>query len=324
MRTVNVLVTSAGAGPAIAVLKALRQQRQVSVRLIAADMDPTAPGLYLCDQPYIVPQATDATFLPRIRKICDREQIDAVIPIYDSELAVFSRAKGSLESAGMKVLVNPIDVVERANDKRQAHEHCLALSIPVPRLYSVAEIESGTVTLPLIVKPRQGIGSQGIQVVWAAEMLARLQLTDQTLVQEYLDGDEYTVDTLSDGHGKCLVAVPRLRMSVKSGQMVKGRVVADPELMRQAYRVVEGFGVTGAACLQVKVRQGIPYFIELNPRYGTGLSLTVGAGANLPLLELKQALNMPIEPAEWQFQDGVTLLRYWEEIILPASGLVRG
>ena len=58
----------------------------------------------------------------------------------------------------------------------------------------------------------------------------------------------------------------------------------------------------------------------MNPRYGTGISLSVGAGINMPLLHLKLGLDKKIEDDELVFEDGCTMLRSWEEIFINENG----
>jgi len=52
------------------------------------------------------------------------------------------------------------------------------------------------------------------------------------LAQEFLPGDEYSIDVLADPAGTVLAAVPRSRLKVDSGISVAGRTHHDPELER--------------------------------------------------------------------------------------------
>jgi carbamoyl-phosphate synthase large subunit len=165
------------------------------------------------------------------------------------------------------------------------------------------------------MKPRFGIGSKDVKVIASRRALdAELPLAPDTLVFEFVKGPEYTADTISDMSGRCLAAAPRQRIVVKAGQSVKGRTVHDPALVAIAVRAADVFGIEGPGCSQWIVRDGKVIFIEMNPRYGTGVSLSIGAGLNIPLLHVKLGLGLKVDPAELVFRDNCYMSRYWEEV----------
>ena len=56
-------------------------------------------------------------------------------------------------------------------------------------------------------------------------------------------------------------------------------------------------------------------FVEINPRYGTGVSLSIHAGVDFPRLQwLSARAPEAITPAMLRFRPGVGMIRYWEEI----------
>jgi hypothetical protein len=68
-RQVTVLVTSAGSAPAVAVITALREQQEIPVRVVAADMDPLSVGFHLSDASVVVPAADDVDFEETLLRI---------------------------------------------------------------------------------------------------------------------------------------------------------------------------------------------------------------------------------------------------------------
>ncbi len=79
----TVLLTGAG-GPAIAGMISIL--RQWGYRIVVIDMSPFASGFFLADRAYVVPPGNAPEFLPRLKKICLVEKIDAVISVVDEEL----------------------------------------------------------------------------------------------------------------------------------------------------------------------------------------------------------------------------------------------
>ena len=143
-------------------------------------------------------------------------------------------------------------------------------------------------------------------------------------MQHHVNGIEYTIDTISDQNGRILAAAPRERIVVKSGQSVKGRTTKDKRLIEYGKGISSKFGIKWVACSQCKVTDDRKiFFIEINPRYGTGVSLSIGAGLNIPLLQIKLALGMPIKKEELDFTDNFYMIRYWEEILRNGKDLIK-
>lgn len=323
MKRVRVAVTSAGAGPGIAVIKALKKQKEIPLEVIAMDMDPTGAGLYLADKHCIVPAAKSEGFIEFILSYCRSEEINFILPIFDLETPVFSRSKRRFrEEAGINILISDFETIDTSNDKVKSQILCESNGILCPAMFTVEEMQTGKVSFPVILKPKEGIGSKGVKIINNLEELERqLPLDESFLIQEYIEGVEYSIDSISDAHGKFLACVPRERMVVKAGQTVKGKTTKDNELERWGKTVAETFGIQGPGCSQCKVRDGEIYFMEMNPRYGTGVSLAIGAGLNIPLLQIKMALGIEIRAEELQYKDDFFMTRYWEEVFLDGSKL---
>lgn len=63
-----------------------------------------------------------------------------------------------------------------------------------------------------------GVGSKGIRIV---EPEDKLIVGDEQFAQEFITGDEYTVDVLCDREGNPSYIIPRRRVEVKSGVATK-------------------------------------------------------------------------------------------------------
>lgn len=321
MRRPTVLVTSAGAGPGVAVIKALKRQNQLPLNVVAADMDPTAAGLFLADDRVLLPAIKSPSFEPAIQNVIKQKHVDYVIPILDTETPFFAAHRDVYRLAmGVHILVSPSESIRIANDKLASHDLCIQNNIPTPRLYSRAEIDSLTLNYPLLVKPRFGVGSTGIKIVTTERMMTNeIPIDEDSLVFEFLNGPEYSVDTISDFSGRCLAAAPRQRLLVKAGQSIKGRTVKDPALTANSVRAAEVFGLEGPGCVQWIVVDGTAFFVEMNPRYGTGVSLSIAAGLNMPLIQLKLAMGVPLTDEDFRFRDDCFMSRYWEEVFFDGT-----
>jgi carbamoyl-phosphate synthase large subunit len=323
---VTVLVTSAGSAPAVAVMAALREQQEIPVRVVAADMDPLSVGFHLSDAGLLVPPAGDPTFVDFMLSVCHEQGVEVVFPIIDEELQVFADAAPRFAERGIAVITNAPEVVRVARDKWLTYGWCRQHEVLAPRTWLAAEPPAAP-TLPLVVKPRSGRGSVGVQVMRTAEELReRLAREPELLVQEFIEGPEFTVDILADREGRVLSAVPRERLMVKAGMCVKGRTVNDPRLLELSVHVAEEFGLTPRGNVQFcrSVRDGEYYLIEVNAKFGAGLPLTTAAGVNMPLLLLKMLrgdTRAGAPPSVGAFRSNLVMLRHWAEVFVAEDSL---
>jgi carbamoyl-phosphate synthase large subunit len=311
----RVLVTAAGSGPGVAIVKALRGAPELAPFVLAVDVNPRAAGLFLAHARALVPAAGQPEYPQRLLDLCLDHAIEMLIPIFDAETPVLARERRLFESAGVHVAVNPLDCVLKANDKLESFRICNEAGIAQPRRLEHPEA-AATREWPVLGKPLQGVGGKGIIRLAPADPVPPSIAPGQLLWQEWVEGEEFSIDTFGDPDSGPFVAVPRLRRIVKAGQMVDGETVADPELIELARVTCRAFGARDACCIQViRTRSGRLLFVEINPRYGTGVSLSIHAGVNFPRLQWLSAFDPgSITPDMLRFRSGVGMIRYWEEL----------
>ena len=312
LRSVRVMITGAGGPAAVSVMKSL--SADASVSLIAADMDPWAAGLYLVppEARTLVPAGTDPRYADATLARCAAMGVDVLIPTCDAELRPLGKARDEFRQAGIELLLAPDSALEVCLDKLALAERC-AGHLPVPRterLDKIADPESWT--YPVMIKPRSGSGSRGISVAASSEELLRLEPSPDFLVQDYLPGEEYSVDVLADVTGHVVAAVPRVRERVDSGVSVAGRTVHDAELERLGAGVAAATGLTYVANVQFRRDTGgKPALLEVNPRFPGAMPLTVASGVDMPLMALDALRGRPL-PTRADFRD-TAMVRYLEE-----------
>jgi carbamoyl-phosphate synthase large subunit len=323
-RQVTVLVTCAGSAPAQAFIRALKSQTDLEVKLVGTDTVPRSAGLFDCDAAYTVPRVDDPCFLEAIEAICRAEDVDIVVPIAQFELELFAGAADRLRSGtGAHVISNSPEAVALALDKRASVMAVAAAGVTVPEIH---ELDRGAEPrLPAIVKPANGAGSVGITVVRDFEELpAALRAAGpRPVVQDFIEGEEYTVDLVVAPDGEVLAAAPRIRVEVRAGQSYKSVTVEDPEISEAARRCAQALGITAQANVQLIKRRtdGRPYFVECNAKFAAAMGLAIGAGLNIPLLYVKLALGMEVKPEELQWRKGMWLLRSWNDRVVAEEAI---
>jgi len=310
--TTRVLVTGAGGPAAVSVMKSLGADP--SLRLLAADMDPWAAGLYLVppEDRTLIPAGLDPGFTAATLERCRSMGVDVLIPTVDAELRPLARARGDFARAGTAILLAPGPALDVCLDKLALARRC-AGQVPVPRterLDPATDVASWT--YPVVVKPRTGSGSRDISVVTSAAALAGMDRSGEFLVQAHLPGAEYSVDVLADAAGRVVASVPRVRERVDSGVSVAGRTLHDTELERFGAAVAAATGLTYAANVQFRRdAAGRPALLEVNPRFPGALPLTVASGVDMPRLALDSLRGRPLPPSV-SFRE-VGMVRYLDE-----------
>lgn len=314
---INVLVMSAGSIPGVAVINALKEQDEIAARVVAADMDELSAGFLLADMSHIVPAASDPTFISNVRRICEQESIEVIFPIIDEELQIFADNFDLFRAIGVRVITNPPDVVRVAKDKLLTSQRCAELSVLTPQ--TVARDQIGLCELPpfpLIVKPRDGRGSVGVYKARdQRELEFFVSYVPNPIVQQFIEGTEYTIDILTDFEGRLLSAVPKERLIVKSGMQTKGRTLNDTTLIEYGASISNKFGLVPRGNIQC-IRDGVGkiWLVEINPKFAASLPFTIAAGVNAPQLLLKMHLGQQVDSLLGRFKDNLLMLRIWREL----------
>jgi carbamoyl-phosphate synthase large subunit len=318
-RPLRVLVTGAGGPAAIAAMKSLRAED--SVELLAADMDPWAAGLYLVPAwaRTLIPAGAALGFADALLARCGTLGVDVVLPTVDAELRPLARAREEFTAAGIQLLLAPAAALDVILDKLLLVQHCAGV-VRVPRTEVFGpSVDPAQWGYPVVVKPRQGSGSRGVVIAGSAAELAALHRSAELIVQEFLPGEEYSVDVLADAGGRVIASVPRLRARVDSGVSVGGRTVHDPEVEWFGRAVAQATGVTFVANVQCKRDgAGAPALLEVNPRMPGTLGLTIASGVDMPRLALAALLGQPL-PANIDFCERAVVRFLDERFIDPAE-----
>ncbi len=221
---------------------------------------------------------------------------------------------------GCRVLVSAPDVVDICQDKRKTYRFLLKNDFDTPVTISVATaLSKAKLSWPCFLKPWDGYASRGNAVVNnRKELLFFAKRIPNAICQEFIKGTEHTCDVYVDFDMKVRCVVPRKRIEVRAGEVSKGQVVKNPRIMSEAARVVETLGAgPGVITLQLfltaddKVK-----FIEINPRFGGGVPLSIKAGANFPKWILQELLGRKTNIRFDGFKDNLIMLRYDGEVWL--------
>ena len=80
-------------------------------RVIVTDCSPWAPALYEADAFYLVPPMKDPGYEDRILEICMREQVNALLPLFEDELDLLAQNRKKFEEKGITAIVSDAESV---------------------------------------------------------------------------------------------------------------------------------------------------------------------------------------------------------------------
>jgi carbamoyl-phosphate synthase large subunit len=335
-------MTGAGAPGAPGIIECLLLDP--AINLTVADADENATGRYLHPDFVHIPTAFDEQFTEKLLQVCLEKRTDVVLPLVTKELFPLSANKDLFEERGVKVLVSSFEAIETANNKSRTYGYLQYKNIEVPAFRIVHTIEEFEIAVKelgypgkaVCFKPAVSNGSRGFRIITEkvnqfdllfhfkpnhtyisyneAVRILSMDSLPEILVTEYLPGEEYSVDCLCY-HGEARLVVPRLRIKMINGISVQGEFVKDEEIIHYCRKIIETIGLHGNIGIQVKrSEKGRPLLLEINPRVQGTIVAGIGAGINLPLLAIKQELDLPILQEELEVRWGTRFSRYWTEV----------
>jgi carbamoyl-phosphate synthase large subunit len=315
MAAAGVAVLLTGVGKRYDIVSAFAQHATI----VAADPNPLAPAQYAAHVRRSVPPIDSSEYVPALAELCSAYGVGAVVPLTDLDIEVLARARAG---GALPAFVPDPDIARATYDKYEAHLLLSRLGLPSPPTVLPGSAVEG---YPVMVKPRQGSGARSIHRAddaAAAEFFVRY-VSEPTMVQQWMDGPEFSIDCLSDLRARCLNAIPRTMIESRGGESIKGTVIDDPELVELGRRVVESLAVRGPCTVQVFRDREIGLGItDVNTRFGGAFPAPMYAalpGRTYPELIVRMARGEEIEPHVGEYRAGVTFTRYFWQLELDAE-----
>lgn len=297
-------------------LAAVRALGRAGVRVTVGESTYLAPAFFsrYCHarvrtpSPVLQPQ----DYLDFLEEYLSRHPHEVLLPMEEATLLLLARYYDRFERL-TRLPTSDYQTLELARDKLQVLQRADALSIPIPQTYPVPDLETGQILLdtlpyPVVVKPRLGSGSAGVEYATErAQLLPALRRAfaagHRPLIQERLPAH-------GQGLGVCLLLdrSQQVRAGFVHRRLREYPVTGGPSTLRescrheQAYtdavRLLQDLRFVGVAMVEFKIdaRTGQAKLLEVNPRFWGSLALAVDAGVNFPLLSTLMALGEEIVP----------------------------
>jgi carbamoylphosphate synthase large subunit len=179
MRTLTLLLLSGGGHTGSNVMASLATRR-TGLRLVTTSDRPDEPALFKFDAAYLAPRLADDAegFERRVLDIIARENPDLVVPCRDEDVQWLAGLGERRADLAAKFLCGARKIAAIANDKWLSYEFCREHALPfAPTLLCDSAADGSTFVdqhgLPLVAKPRHGVGSTGVVLLTTREQVAR-------------------------------------------------------------------------------------------------------------------------------------------------------
>lgn len=315
---ISVLVTGTGGGVGQGIIKSLKLIPDLEIRIIGADASAEAAGLYACDKAVLIPLSRSPDYLDALAELLTSNAIDYYFPGTDIELAFCAEHKTELfEKYGVMTVVNPLDVVQIADDKARTSRFLADHDLPYPATWTLREARKDQdLPFPVIVKPSVGYRSIGvIKAENRDDLLTYPGNPEDVIVQELIGDDLQEFTCTIVGHHGVLSQVLALRRDLRSGDTYRAYPERNPQVEEYVRKVASLLGIEGSCNFQLRLdKDGVPKIFEINARYSGTTPLCAQLGFNPVEFYLKADLNIPYQPdILWDS----AVLRFWSEAVIP-------
>lgn len=310
----KILFTSVGRR--VELMQAFRnaaEKANIDLEIYGADITETAPALAFCDHSIIVPRIKDPDYIPALQKVCAEEQIDALIPTIDTDLLLLAEKQN--EFGNTKVVISAPEKIAICRDKRYTADYFNSVGLKSP--HPVDDYKAYNGGYPAFIKPKDGSSSIfAYKVNSAEELVSYAAQVPDYIIQPYIEGTEYTVDAFCDFDGNAIFITPRIRLAVRSGEVLKTEIAQNDEIIAEMQRLIADYKPCGQITVQL-IRQkdtGEDYYIEINPRFGGGAPLSIKAGADSAEALLRLLNGEKLQYQEKAAEDGAVYSRFDQSI----------
>ena len=306
-------------------MKDFRKSMEAGSRIIATDLSPYAPALYLADAQYLVPRIDAPDYIDTLLDICRKEQIHAMTTLIDPEIMILAKNRKQFEDLGVLVLAPFEETARLCFDKYEMFRHLKAHGVRTVSTWGTYEetaqaIANGETDLPVFVKPRTGSGSVGARRVEDLKALKLAFEQDPSLIAQELMAGEGCIDLDADVY---IEAISHKPVSIFSKKKISTTIGGANKTISFKDETLFAFIEEALQCLQFHgpidadffYKDGQYYLSEINPRFGGAYLHAYGAGVDFIKLIETNLRGQANEPQIGCYEEGVVMMMYDSVII---------
>lgn len=252
--------------------------------------------VFLTNNPGKYPFLPSLNINPIIVNTCNISDINLSLKKIKNIKGIFSTSEyfihiASQVAESLNLFSAPSQGVQTCRNKYAMHESLLKAGIAVPWTHTLSNVTealeySKSISFPTVMKPISGSGSVGVRLCRDIETFldhANYLLNEKSqknlIFQEYIDGDEYSVECICrEGYYDILGITKKYLGSepffVEIGHDFPASlsVHLKKTIIRACKKSLDAVGLTsGLAHIELRIKNNIPFIIEINPRLAGGM-----------------------------------------------------
>ena len=314
----NVMILSVGRRVELVKrFKRAAKELKIKSKIIGVDINNLAPALYFCDEKVLIPSINKKNYIDSLIDICKKYDIKLIIPTIDTELLKISENIELFESIGVKVNISSNEVIQICRNKKNTQKWLEENNLCVPRMITDEDLKNKNYEFPLFIKPLDGSSSiNAFKIENQKELDFFKEYVPNPIIQEMVYGIEYTIDVFCDFKSNPITIVPRQRIAVRSGEILKGIIDKDRVIISEIKKIVNLLKPVGHITIQcIKSHDNKVNILEINPRFGGGAPMSIDAGADSPKNLYRILMGEKLEYNE-NYKDKLYFSRFDDAIMI--------
>lgn len=252
---INILIFPGGTENALEIFRSLRFLKEVKIFSATSDVINHAPYVYNFN--HVIREVGKSGWIDDLNRVIEENFIDLIFPANSFVIDYLNRHRSEIKT---KILLPNESVINITRSKKLT---TAALNNVIPVAISYNSIETID-EFPVFIKPDNGYGSQNTHLIRDRESFEKIQNIKDFIIQEYLGGDEYTIDCFSDRHNCLRFVGGRKRERIRMGTSMHCEVV-DENLNKYFSEIAQK--------IQDKIRPRGAWFFQLKEDKNKNLKL---------------------------------------------------
>lgn len=305
----KILVTGANGDIAESIGRILRQ-RYSTETVDGADCNGTLPAACLFDNVHLLPAASSPEYVSAFHDLAS--SYDLTIPIPEAELLVLASQPNEWRRS-LRLIMNEPSVISTFCDKLETSTWLRQCGDVCVETMSLADVTAGH--LPVVVKPRFGWGSRGVQIVRSSKHLDLIRSEERGdwIAQTFLDApeQEYTCAVIKDD---AVVNTVTMLRSLQGGLTKQATVVWDNRIQQLLDAIADKLPTRAFINVQLRVFLGRPRVFEINPRFSSTAMMRHLVGFSDVIWAVDTFQGRSMKPAKARI--GPTIIRLSREVVI--------
>lgn len=297
-------------------IELMKEDKEEQIIVIGSNQQVDSVIQKVCDEWYEEPALDGEDYLDYCLEFCKTHKVDVFVP--RRKMVDISKNREAFLQIGTKIMADDYSLIRFLSDKAATYDYfrkCEGLHIPDYRIVNTAAQfaeayaklrETYSRICIKFVRDEGGMSFRkvteeedrfrrlrmypGTEIAYDAllDTLKETERFDDLMVMPYLPGNEISVDCLNTEQG--LIAIPR-----NKGAARHERVEYSAEILWMVQIIMDKIKLEYPCNIQFKIKDGVPYLLEINTRMSGGLQMScLAANVNIPNIALNKTLGKQV------------------------------